>query len=427
MNETILQMLISRRSLTLFSRALSAFLVLSLIQRGLYFNAWFSTQGVLPPSLYQSIIDPWAFSFHQFGKDPLRVSLMLLEGIAAIALGFGYRTRLAAISAWTLEISLQHLNPLILDASDHMLSLALFWLIFLIPHSSKTSRLGYGLQILSIYVFSVFAKIKSGVWIMSGSRSGLALSLHDGMTTEWGKAILGFPNWILQFLSVSVIGLELLGPFLILFLPPNQKRIRIGAIALFLIFHFSIGLTLGIWRFSILCMILWIPFLPLTMHSETFANTSLSTLSNRIQSAIAGFIIGLCLLANGFSIGIIPHSWITPFHPVLTLFNLEQNWNMFTDASILNPSSFRIFGTQSNGAQTELPSSEEWARNPRWRVYLENTAQFKSSDSWNPLIQWICRNSSEMSSLESIQIREQRPNQKDLQSASIPCIHQKQP
>src|ERR1700676_4296238 len=108
------------RSLALFRMGFGLLILGDVLVRLPDIRALYSDDGVLPRSaLIAHALDTWNISLHlangtwQFG-----LILFIIEGLFALALTFGYQTRLASVVSWFLCISLQSRNPIVLQGGD---------------------------------------------------------------------------------------------------------------------------------------------------------------------------------------------------------------------------------------------------------------------------------------------------------------------
>src|SRR5690349_13611595 len=129
------------RSLALFRIAVSLFILYDLASRTFDLTAHYTDAGTVPRA--------WAFQYFAAGPiyrlwNPAYLSvhfltgsaagtalLFLINGIAAIALLVGYRTRLMTILVWYFLASLQARNPLVLSVGDNAVLVLLFFSMFL--------------------------------------------------------------------------------------------------------------------------------------------------------------------------------------------------------------------------------------------------------------------------------------------------------
>src|SRR5262249_18408003 len=65
--------------------------------------------------------------YHLVGSATGVVVLGTISLLSAVALAFGFQTRLATIASWVLLVSLQNRNPFVYHSGDELLRLLLFW------------------------------------------------------------------------------------------------------------------------------------------------------------------------------------------------------------------------------------------------------------------------------------------------------------
>ncbi len=247
---------IDLRTLALFRAALGVVLLVDLCRRMGDAGAFYSDAGVLPRGALAGLADPWRVSLYLAnGQGWFALALLGLEGLAALALILGWRTRLAALSCFVLQASLLSRNSLVSNAGDTLLACLLFWCLFL-PLGARWSidaalseqappqpdrhlswaSAGLLLQILSVYFFG--AVLQSGPeWWPDGSAVYYALQ-QDMYATSLGVWLRQYPD-LLRLLTYLVWFLELLCPLLV-FSPLFGRPLRFLALLLLL------GLQLGL-------------------------------------------------------------------------------------------------------------------------------------------------------------------------------------
>ena len=121
------------RSIALFRVLLGIAMLYDIACRFPYAALYLSDVGALSRAdLLATVERPWSFSIYMMFGEPIQAQATLaLHFICALAFLLGFRTRLASIACWVLVISLQHRNPLVLNGGDTLLSLYLFWAMFL--------------------------------------------------------------------------------------------------------------------------------------------------------------------------------------------------------------------------------------------------------------------------------------------------------
>ncbi len=168
------------------------------------------------------------FSLHYWLSDsPVAVvSLFIFNGVAALLLAAGWRTRLVTFVCWYLLASLIIRNPLVTFAGDRTLQLVLFWSLFL-PLGARWSMdrrwnpaahdvsntyvsvasVGLLLQVCFIYWFGVGFKLLTDMW-SDGDALAVALSV-EALVKPAGIWLSQFDS-LLPFLTACVLNFELL-------------------------------------------------------------------------------------------------------------------------------------------------------------------------------------------------------------------------
>ena len=110
------------RALAALRVGLAGVVLADLAQRAGDLIPFYTDDGVLPRAALVPLKHAWDFSIHSAaGGAPVIASLFVLQGVAALALLLGARTRLATALVWVLEWSLQNRNPLVLSGGDDLL------------------------------------------------------------------------------------------------------------------------------------------------------------------------------------------------------------------------------------------------------------------------------------------------------------------
>ena len=121
------------RALALMRIGIGLVLLSDLIIRATSLTAHYTQDGILPVSLLLEFdAKPLRWSFHYLNDSfAYQAALFILNGIIALLLVIGYRTRLITFLAWIFLVSLQNRNPFIQQSGDDLLRLILFWALFM--------------------------------------------------------------------------------------------------------------------------------------------------------------------------------------------------------------------------------------------------------------------------------------------------------
>lgn len=268
------------RSLAAFRIGVALILLTDIIIRARDFQSLYSDSGVLPRTVLREVArHPLHWSIHALSGLPIvQALLFLLAGLMALALLFGYHTRLAAIASWVLLISLHNRNPYLQFAGDDMLRALMFWAMFLplgacystesalntstkpLPKRILTgATFALTLQVCYIYMFSAGYKTTSSDWWPDLTAVHYALS-YDQYAAPLGQLLLNFSP-LLPLSTFFTLVLEWVGP-LILFIPFRTAFFRTVAVVTFILLHVGFGLTLHIGLFPALGVFTWLVFIP---------------------------------------------------------------------------------------------------------------------------------------------------------------------
>ena len=117
-------------SLAVFRIALGLAILADLLIRAPDLGALYTEEGVLP----RSLLDEQVLNLvpHLMFDGALGQGLLFaVEGIVALLLAAGWRTRWVTIASWALLMSLQARNPAVRNGGDETFRLLLFWSMFL--------------------------------------------------------------------------------------------------------------------------------------------------------------------------------------------------------------------------------------------------------------------------------------------------------
>jgi hypothetical protein len=282
---------IDLRSLALLRIAMGIYLLWDLVDRGRFLQAHYTDAGVFPRSACIEVWSAgevwerlWAFaSFHMISGDlSWQVFLFLVTALCALCLTVGYRARFFAFLCWLMTISIQNRNPHVLHGGDQMVRHTLFWMTFLplgarfsvdglcalckayhqpVPtRTVSVASAGILIQTALLYWFTSALKY-APEWRGEGTAIYYALSIEHYQTGV-GRWLLGLPLILTKLMTWGAIGLEMLGG-IVAFFPVATERVRLGLVAVFLIFHLVlIGGLMDVGPISESSSMLWLPFLP---------------------------------------------------------------------------------------------------------------------------------------------------------------------
>lgn len=392
------------RSLALFRIGLAIILLVDITIRLQDIDGHYTDDGVLPRSvLLNHFADTWHVSLHLMnGTWLFQLFLFILEMGFSLALLVGYRTRLATIALWTLTISLQTRNPLVLQGADDVLKMLLFWGMFLplgaywsvdqwkgritrISHQiASPATIALLLQICFIYWFSAFLKTDAS-WRQEGSAVWYALT-NEFFATSIGLALLDYPN-LLKGLTFSTLYLELFGPFFA-FSPFWTSQFRTVTAIVFISFHLlALNMTMDLGIFPYVCAVGWIVFFPGWFWDRMLKLNISNINSDRYRSnAITSFLAILFLayiftwnLKSVYTLSLPPKAYA-----VGSFLRLDQLWNMFAPFPLKEDGWYVIPAKLRNGKEVDLFKEGEavcWEhpkycakeyKNDRWRSFMMN-------------------------------------------------------
>lgn len=271
MNAVLRPFRVDLRSLALFRVFLSICLLADWKARLDDLTVFHTDMGVLPRVAVMQFWDSAVINsiFMATGGYWGTLLLFLIEGLIFLCLLFGWRTKLMSVLALIFVVSQQARNYAIVQGSDDLLRMLLFWAVFLpigqhfsidaalddrprtrAEEQSLLSFLGIGLLLQSSYVYVIGALVKatSTVWWPDGTAIYYAMNI-DQFTTIWSPYLREFPG-IMQLLTYFVWVIELIGPILML-LPFVYVWMRALVLPLLVAMHtgFILFLTVGLFPF----------------------------------------------------------------------------------------------------------------------------------------------------------------------------------
>lgn len=244
---------------------------------------WFGPDGLYAPEEVQWWLGArgrWGLFDSNTDLAAIRWAIMGVM-LASWGLIAGLATRLCAVAAFVLLLSLHHLNPNILNAGDVLLRIGLFCLLLMPSWRALSvdrvvaSRLGWQaapvakawslrlaqIQLCVMYLFTGIDKLtyfdvgnwQSSAWL-NGSAIARALRFSTIARTDW----LGWlPVWATAPLAWVTLAWEILFAVLVVF-----RRTRPCALALGVLVHGGIFLTMEVTHFSLTTLSFYWLFVP---------------------------------------------------------------------------------------------------------------------------------------------------------------------
>ncbi len=315
---------------------------------------------------------------------------------------------------------------MVLQGGDVLLRLMLFWSMFL-PLGARASldrwltnspdektnnepqlsvaTVAVLLQVCFVYWFTAALKTDAS-WRMDGTAIGYALSI-DQLSRPLGRALLHYPD-ALRILTFATVALERFGPLLAL-LP--FWRLRLLMVAIFIGFHFAMGLCLTLGVFTFIAPAAWLLFVPTEFWE--FADTRFGASGTRLreimgrmrarvaargsltrsipmwravaQQASAGFFL-LYIFAWNFRA--LDFNRYQPYFPqswnwIGEALRIDQIWNMFAPFPLKEDGWLVAAATLNDGRKVNLINGAplSWAeqanlsgtfRDAQWQKYLLN-------------------------------------------------------
>ena len=248
---------IDTRTLAVFRVFAGLLVVADLLLRSRNFTYFYTEAGVVPRSL---AMEYSGYSiYHLTTSSTVIAALFVLQGLIALQLIVGYKTKIATILTFAFVVSLDHHNPFVLSYADTLFRLLLFWAIFLPlgerwsvdavhrdrsprPFVASVASVAILAQMVFMYFSNGLIKAQSSVWT-SGDAAPLVLAM-DEITFLLGDVVSQYPT-LLEYGGLLWFYM-LLGSWLLIVL---QGRPRMLVVALFVAGHLSFALTVRIGAF----------------------------------------------------------------------------------------------------------------------------------------------------------------------------------
>ncbi|WP_458188682.1 HTTM domain-containing protein [Haladaptatus sp. NG-WS-4] len=264
---------IDTRALAALRISLGLLILADLFVRSRDLVAHYTDTRVLPrTALYEQFPGIARLSFHTVsGTAGGQAVLFLVAGGFALALLFGYRTRLVTLLSLVFLVSLQTRNPILLNAGDSVLRRLLFWSLFL-PLGERWSvdslraerprgrvasvaSAALLLQVVLVYTMNGALKLRGDLWV-SGDAIAYVFSL-DQLTVLLGGVLAQYLTLLGLFDRVCLV---LVISSVLLVLLTGWSRAAFAS--LFVGMHPGMFLTMRLGLFPLVSMASLLPFFP---------------------------------------------------------------------------------------------------------------------------------------------------------------------
>lgn len=316
------------RSIALFRVMLALLIMTDLLLRSQDMVTFYTDKGTLPRTAWLQLTHQWHWSLHAAsGELWWQIVLFTLAALAALALLFGYRSKLAAVVTFVLLASLLNRNGLLLQGGDQLLVIMSFWAMFLPlgarysvdsalqpelasnPNAPPTinstlqsyfsiATIAIVFQVLYLYIFTAFLKT-GDAWVVRFDAAFYALSLQH-FATPVGQWLLQFPG-LLKVATVYVLAVEFIAPLLVL-CPFWWPRLRLLGLLLLASLHAAFLLMLHIGLFPLIDFMALSLLIPgafwVSLRNSTYLTQRRQKLSAiRIYyDEDCGFCLKMCLI-----------------------------------------------------------------------------------------------------------------------------------
>lgn len=258
-------------------------------------RAFLGPEGVLPevPEVRARV------GLLQFWRTDLAATVVVAGLIpAGLAVAIGWRTRAATIIAYLLLLSVARRDPWMLNSGDALLRHATLFLAFTpagsvlsvdrwrrdrtrfweVPHAAPWGLRFLQIQITTVYLFSVFEKLRGDKWtggtaladawrITDLARVGVPLPIYDSMV-------------LTNVLTLSTLVIELALAVLLW-----NRRARVYVVIAGVLLHLGIEVTMAVGFFSTVAVTLYLSF-----TAEDTAERWLAAIRARLARSRAGWV-----------------------------------------------------------------------------------------------------------------------------------------
>jgi|GEM_PF-2828689 len=406
---------IPNRSLEIFRFLLGALIAYDLIVHFSDLSLLYTDQGIFPRALAIPSVTKLWWSIYFLAGSFLSVAILYsIHLILALCFMAGVGLPWVTIALWAFQFSLRNRNVSIMDGSDDLSIVLLFFAVFL-PLTPKLQdaksyfrkwitqpmwHVAFIVQILCLYSFSALQKSDAS-WNSVFNAISLTLRL-DILVNPVGKWLLHFPIF-LKVMTASVYWLELAGPMVYLaalFFPHSSKnrwpiRVRQTVCVLFILFHLGLSLTMRLGMFPYLCIIAWVTLFPRLEpepepEEEPGQETSLAWRASWIPSLIVSLGVFITVVMMNVRAAVPSFKLPTAVQKIGQTLSLHQNWGMFAPYPALDNYFVLPEGHFSDGTRRPIDSQTFWLQN-RHRVKFWLNMDLKRRDFLTGYTRYWCR------------------------------------
>lgn len=366
------------RSLALLRIGVAGLLLYDLWESCRELTEYYTDYGVLPRALVtEEYWNPAWWCLHLYsGEVGGQALLMGIHVAASLALLLGWRTRLASVTCYILTLSLQNRNPLVLDSSDRLLLLLLFWGMFM-PWGLRFSKdagavssaaqgqvvellgsTGYLLQVCQLYLMAGYWKLHP-VWMTERTALARVFEIKQ-FTKPLGEWLMSYPG-LLEVLTLAVLVIELLAPCLLL---TGNGRGRLLGVVLLALLHAGIGLTMDLEFFPWVSEVTLLGCLPSLVWDRSVSSRPGEAqvppwTTHFLTQGLAALAILACLAWNtAVMLGNrqVPSrtGWSAPALDLMAAFRLVQFWDLFSPVPRPVDSRYYIEARMRDGRTIDL-------------------------------------------------------------------------
>lgn len=400
---------IDPRGLAAFRIGLGLALLLDLVLRLGDLDTFYTDAGVMPRQLlFAAYPTLGRMSLHTLsGGAGWQLVLFGLTAVVSVALIIGWYSRVAAVLAFVLVVSLHARNPVILNAGDSLLRRLLLWGVLLplgarwglrakevLPGQaarvSSVATAGVLVQVLVVYVVNAVVKFQGTAW-PSGTAVRYVFGV-DALTVGLGDFLAGFPT-ILTIATYAWLLLLVLSPLLLL-TTGRPRLLLVGALGAG---HLGMLVTLRLGVFPLVSLVGLTLFVPssawdrletrcagVIAQFRSFVGvgprvavpSGLTALGRPTTQSLATILLAFVLVWTAASVGVIS----PPIDESSQLDPTQRRWDMFAPTPLQTDGWYVLRGETTSGREvavfTDLdttdppPAIDATYPSHRWYVYL---------------------------------------------------------
>lgn len=298
-------------------------------------------------------------SLYAFSDDSIWIIILLiLQIISLIGLNFARSQKISVIACVILQLSLLNRNLAISYIGDwYYFWLTLFICLYILKKNFKFHHAIF-IQTSIMYFFAGVSKYHPEWWSI-GNAIELCLSFTE-LKTPLADFFVQFQT-LNRLLSPTVVMIELLTPFLLLF--SNEKIKKLTFLIIFS-FHLGILLTLNLTLFTLLCML-----------NLVFLYRNRKSIGFRLElSLMTKALITFFIVTNTLELTMPENKFKKEIRKTIGLFHLYQTWTVFYPYPSKRHGYYLFYGNR-NGKKVLLSINEDSTQDKYLPTYYNSISR----------------------------------------------------